>query len=154
MKHAISGAILLLSAAACGGEGQDGDDGPAYGVAGNYTLVYERTSRSDTCETRDMDFLSGILTVSHDAGSVTLDFGSGHVVSGTINSDSFYDVSGTFVDGSDSIQLSSKGSFTETGMFSDPDQDQTHETVGDYDFDSDPEPDCRIRGKISGTKSS
>lgn len=140
--------------AACGsGGGDDDDGGPAFDASGTYTVTYERISSSDTCDTRDLDFVSGVLVVSHSGGSVDLDFGSGSVASGSINVDGDYHVTGDFDVSGEAVAFTSDGTFTETDVTSDPDVDPAHETVGDFEFDSDPEPDCRVRGKYSGAKS-
>lgn len=153
MKRILILIAMLAAGSGCGGGDDDDDGGPAFDASGNYTITYERISRSDTCDTRDMDFIAGILTVTHNQGSITLDFGSGAIASGSVNVDGIYDVAGTFEINSETVTFTSVGVVTETDISSDVDVDPSYETIGDYDFDADPEPDCRIRGKLSGAKS-
>lgn len=141
----------LLAASACAGTG--GNEGPAFDAAGNYTLTYERISRSDTCANRDLDWTNGILQLTQSGHDITLDFGGGQQVGGSIDGVGAFSALGVVDDGGESVTLSLIGIVSETTIEVDDDLSD-EEMVGDYEFDSDPEPDCRIRGRIAGPRSS
>ena len=138
-----------MVAVGCGGS--DGDEGPAYQAAGNYTLTYERISRSDTCETRDLDWTNGILQITQSGRSITFDFGSDQRVDGSVDEIGNFSVSGTVDDNGDAVTLTAEGLIDDTSIAVDDDlTDQ--QMVGDYEFDADPEPDCRVRGRFTGPR--
>lgn len=105
-------ALVLVSA--CGAKGGD-SAAPPPAVAGRYQVFVTTVSGCDNDATLVQPWAQGPLTVSQDGAALTLDYGDGAVLDGSIEGDGGFTATGAHAWSGRELSIRQEGDFVEDG---------------------------------------